>query len=832
MTGRGEPGLALAESTARGRALTMPVTGMTCASCVGRVEAAIKAVHGTSEISVNLATSSARFTLGNGATTAAVVNAVRDAGYGVETRHLEADVEGIFCASCVQRIEKSLLATPGVISASVNLATGKISVESISGLITHADIALASERAGDYRVRPIASGGGATAQADSREERERQERLELRQRLLVAAVLSVLVFVGSMPGIFPFVLRVPVFARHLTLLLLTLPVMFWAGSGFFRGFASATRHRTADMNTLVAVGTSAAFVYSAAVTFAPELVSVAGTPAHVYFDTSTMIITLILLGRYLEARAKGRASRAVKRLADLAPRTATVRRGGGDVEIPVEEVVPGDVMVVKPGSKVPVDGVVLRGDSTIDESMITGESVPVDKRPGDEVVGATINRTGSFEFRATRTGGETVLARITRMVEDAQGSKAPIQRLADRVAGVFVPIVLVVAVVTLVVWKLAGPEPTTTRALLNFIAVLIVACPCAMGLATPTAIMVGTGRGAEMGVLVKGGETLELAHKLNTVVLDKTGTLTRGEMSLTDVIPAEGASETELLSAAAAAEQGSEHPVAGAVLAAARDRRITLVPLAAFEAKPGMGVLADVRGREIAVGSRELLTARGVELPSDSLEAARRLSSSGRTPLFVADGDVPLGVIGVADTLRDESREAVEELRNMGLTVVMLTGDRRPIAEAVGAELGVDRVIAEVMPDDKVAVVASLQEEGALVAMVGDGINDAPALAQADVGIAIGTGTDVAIEASDITLMRADLRGVAGAIRLSRRTIRTIRQNLFWAFFYNSVGIPVAAGALYPAFGILLRPVFAAAAMAFSSVSVVTNSLRLRGLKL
>jgi Cu+-exporting ATPase len=835
-SGHAEPRAgAEAASTAAG-ALTLPVTGMSCAACVRRVETAVGSVLGVSDASVNLATSSARASLGPEATTAAVVNAVRDAGYGVDTERLDAEVEGIFCASCVQRIEKALLKTPGVVSASVNLATGKVSVESIAGTVSHADIAEAAARAGDYSVKRLEPPPGDGVPVENREEREERERQGLRRQLVIAAALTFMVFVGSMSGLFPFVLRVPVFARHLALLVLTVPVMFWAGLRFFRGFWSATRHGTADMNTLVAVGTSAAFAYSAVVTFAPDVVSTAGAAAHVYFDTSAMIVTLILLGRYLEARAKGRASQAVKRLADLAPRTAVVRRADSETEIPVEEVVPGDVVIVRPGGKVAVDGVVIKGRSAIDESMITGESVPVEKGPGDEVIGATMNRTGSFEFRATRTGRGTVLASIMKMVEDAQGSKAPIQRLADRVAGVFVPVVIGIAVVTFIAWKLAGPEPSTARALLNFVAVLIVACPCAMGLATPTAIMVGTGRGAEMGILVKGGETLELAHRLTTVVLDKTGTLTKGEMSVTDVEPIGDTSEEELLGAAASAELGSEHPMARAIVAAANELGVRSGEPQSFEATPGMGVVAEVEGRRVIVGTADLLRTLGVSLPDEgdgpAAEIAQRLSSAGRTPLFVAAGDRLLGVIGVADTLRDESRGAVEGLRRMGLTVVMLTGDRRTIAEAIGAEVGVDRVIAEVLPQEKAAAVAALQKEGGLVAMVGDGINDAPALAQADVGIAIGTGTDVAIEASDITLMRADLRGVVDAIRLSRRTIRTIRQNLFWAFFYNSVGIPVAAGVLYPAFGLLLRPVFAASAMAFSSVSVVTNSLRLRRTRL
>jgi Cu+-exporting ATPase len=809
------------------------------------VERAVSAVEGVADAAVNLATNTARVSVEAGAQpTAAIVRAVRDAGYGVETTRFEAEVEGIFCASCVKRIEDGLLLVPGVIGANVNLATGRVSVEAVAGAIAMEDVAAAAARAGDYRIRSVTP---EPAAAEERRSVAERESLALRRRLVVAAILTALVFIGSMPMLFPFITLIPTTARFVILFVLTTPVMFWSGLRFFRGFWSATRHRTADMNTLVAVGTSAAYVYSAVATFAPGVFARTGTAADVYYDTSAMIITLILLGRYLEDRAKGRASQAIRRLADLAPPTAVVRRDGEDVEIPVAEVKPGDTIVVRPGQRVPVDGVVTTGRSALDESMISGESVPVDKRPGDEVIGATVNRTGAFEFRATRTGRETVLAQITRMVEEAQGSKAPIQRLADRVASVFAPTVIVLAVVTFAVWRLAGPEPATTTGLLRFVAVLIVACPCAMGLATPTAIMVGTGRAAELGVLFKGGETLESAHRLTTVVLDKTGTLTRGSMVMTDVVPAEGVDETRLLSLAASAERASEHPVARAVVEGASSRGIEPSAAGDFEAVPGGGVTATVGSSEVVVGSEGLLRERGVLSAQDAvasgedqagrgrlrdertiLDASAELAARGRTPLLVAGDGSLLGAIAVADTLRDEARAAVSELRAMGLEVAMLTGDRRVIADAIGREVGVSRVIAEVRPEGKAAEIERLQSKGEIVAMVGDGINDAPALAQADVGIAIGTGTDVAIEASDVTLMRPDLGGVVTAIRLSRRTIRTIRQNLFWAFFYNTVGIPIAAGVLYPAFGILLRPVFAAVAMAFSSVSVVTNSLRLR----
>ncbi|MFH1690051.1 MAG: heavy metal translocating P-type ATPase [Candidatus Eisenbacteria bacterium] len=811
--------------------LRVPVTGMTCAACVRRVEKAIASVPGVIEAPVNLATTSATVTFNTGETGAAeIAAAITNAGYGVETERLEGEVEGIFCASCVQKIEGNLLALPGVLSASVNLATARITVEAVAGTVTRDDIAEAAARAGDYHVIPVAGEGAAHTDGPSREEREEAS---LRRDLIIAGALTLLVFIGSMPMLFPFVEQVPVRVRFITLFLLTTPVMFWAGARFFRGFWAATRHRTADMNTLVAVGTSTAYAYSTVATFAPGFLADAAGMVHVYFDTSAMIITLILLGRFLELRARGRASQAIRRLADLAPRTATVVRNGDEIEVLVEQVAPGDIVRVRPGEKIPVDGEILKGTSAVDESMITGESVPVDKGPGDEVVGATIVRTGSFEFRATRTGRETVLASIIKMVEDAQGSKAPIQRLADKVAGVFVPTVIGLAVITFAIWLLLGPAPVFTGALLRLVAVLIIACPCAMGLATPTAIMVGTGRGAEMGVLIKGGETLETAHKLTTIVLDKTGTLTRGEMSCTDVVPADGVSADELVRTAASVEKHSEHPVAQAVVAKARELGLDLRETSDFEAIPGRGVSAVVDGALVLVGTKELLQERsaadmnGGELAvTESL--AEALAEKGRTPLLVTAGDRVLGTLAVADTLRPEAADAVSRLRGMGIEVVMLTGDREVIAHAIGESVGVDRVIAEVLPGEKAAVIVALQKQGAFVGMVGDGINDAPALAAADVGIAIGTGTDVAIEASDITLMRADLMGVVAAIELSRRTIRTIRQNLFWAFFYNTVGIPVAAGALYPAFGILLRPVFAAVAMAFSSVSVVANSLRLR----
>ncbi len=723
-------------------------------------------------------------------------------------------IEGMTCAVCVGRVEKALGGLPGVDSAAVNLATNSARVvfdPSVTAISAIEDV--------------IRDTGYAVGAPDS--PAEEIEFARLRQSLVTALVLSILIFVGSMPGLFPFVEGVPFRLRSLLLFVLTTPVMFWAGGRFFRGAWAAARHGTSDMNTLVVVGTMTAYVYSSIVTFAPHAFAATDQSIHVYFDTSAMIVTLVLMGRYLEARARGRASAAVKRLAELAPITAVIVRDSIEVEVPVGEVSVGDIVVVRPGGKVPVDGVITEGASALDESMITGESLPVDKGVGDDVTGATINTTGGFRFEATRTGSDTVLAHIVRLVEEAQGSKAPIQRLADRVASVFVPIVIGIAVLTFVLWLVLDPNPTLTRALLRFVAVLVISCPCAMGLATPTAIMVGTGRGAEMGILIKGGEPLETAHKISTVVLDKTGTLTVGKLSVAEVSPPSGGEEASFMSVAASAELRSEHPIARAVVAHAREHGAQAEEPERFEALPGKGIRAIVNGKRVLIGSEALIREEGL-FDERAGDVSHRMLDGGLMPLFISSESHGLGVIGVSDRLKPEARDLVGKLQGMGIKVVILSGDRERIARSVGRETGADRVIAEVLPEDKAAEIARLQEDGETVAMVGDGINDAPALAQADVGIAIGTGTDVAIEASDITLMRDDLLDIVVAIQLSRMTMRTIRQNLFWAFFYNTVGIPLAAGALYPAFGILLRPIYAATAMAFSSVSVVTNSLRLR----
>ena len=610
-------------------------------------------------------------------------------------------------------------------------------------------------------------------------------------------------------------------------LVLQIPIQFWVGRQFFEGAWKALKHKTSDMNTLIALGTGAAFIYSVLVTFFPTLFTAEGLVADVYFDTAGVIIVLILLGRFLEMRAKGQTSEAIKKLIGLQAKTATVLKDGKEVEIPVEDVSIGDHVIVRPGEKLPVDGIVIDGSSSIDESMVTGESIPILKHPGDQVIGVTINKTGTFTFKATKVGKDTMLSQIINMVQDAQGSKPPIARLADVISGYFVPTVIVIALSTFVVWFSFGPEPALTYALLNFVAVMIIACPCALGLATPTSIMVGTGKGAEHGVLIRGGEALETAHKLDTIVLDKTGTITLGQPSVTDIVTHNGFSADRLLSLAASAEKGSEHPLGEAIVNEARQKDLEFVTLKNFSAIPGHGISAEIDGAEILLGNRKLMKDRKISF--DKLESsASELAQQGKTPMFIAFGGKCAGIIAVADTVKKSSPPAIRALQNLGLKVVMLTGDNRRTAEAIAQLVGVDQVIAEVLPDEKAAVVARLQEEGSVVGMVGDGINDAPALVQADVGIAIGTGTDVAIESSDITLISGELDGVVTAIALSKATIRNIKQNLFWAFAYNATLIPVAAGILFPFFGILLNPMFAAAAMGLSSVTVVTNALRLR----
>jgi len=800
--------------------IEIPITGMTCATCAVRNEKALRKVSGVDAVAVNFATEHASVTYDpEAATLDDVIAAVDQAGYGVVTQTETLAVLDMTCASCVARVEKSLKSVPGVITANVNLATERATVAYLPGQVTHEMLVGAVVGAG-YGVadQPADSAAPAAADAETAGRRAAYRRLQL--KVVAGAALSVIVFAGSMHGWFPFL---PAFMKSGWFVwALATPVQFWVGWQFYKGAFAAARHRTTNMNTLIAMGASAAYFYSAAGVLFPGFFAHRGLGTPMYFDSAALIITLILFGRMLEARAKGQTGEAIKRLIGLQPRTARVVRDGVEVDLPVAQVARGDLVLVRPGERIPVDGVVVDGGSAVDESMLTGEPIPVVKEAGDEVIGATINTTGAFTFKATKVGAETALAQIVRLVEQAQGSKPPIARMADVIAGYFVPIVIGIATLTFVVWLAFGPSPALNYALLNFVAVLVIACPCALGLATPTAIMVGTGKGAENGVLIRDGASLETAHKLTTIVLDKTGTITEGRPTVTDVLPADGFAADEVLRLAAGAERGSEHPLGAAIVQAAQARDLDVPAATSFAAHAGIGVRALVDGREVVVGKAQ---SRDVAAADDH---AHDLSSQGKTPVSVFVDGRPAGVIGIADTVKPGSAAAIRRLHDLGLEVIMLTGDHRQTAAAVGREVGLDRVVAEVLPEQKAEQIKLLQGEGKRVAMVGDGINDAPALAQADVGIAIGTGTDVAMEAADITLIAGDLQPVVTAIALSRRTIAVVKQNLFWAFAYNVALIPLAAGVFYPAFGVLLNPIFAAAAMGLSSVSVVTNSLRLR----
>jgi Cu+-exporting ATPase len=816
------------EGEAKSDRIDLPIVGMSCASCAATIQRGLGELKGVDKASVNFANSRAtvlyRHQLVNPED---LIKSIRKSGYDVGTASIEIPVRGMQCASCVQNVEKALLGERGVTKAAANLATEKVKVEYIPSEISLTEIKKTIEEAG-YKVLEI-------PQDEEMEDIERvvrqKEYKTLKRKFFVGLALAVVVFLGSSVKWFPWV---PDFlSSFFVLWALATPVQFWIGWQFYKGAWGAFRHRNADMNTLIAVGTSAAYLYSVTAMLFPSIFARAGIEPKVYFDTSALIIVLILFGRLLEARAKGQTSEAIRKLVGLQPKTARVIRDGREQDVPVEEVVVGDLVVVRPGEKIPVDGTIKEGKSSVDESMITGESFPIGKKAGDEVIGATINKTGSFKFEATKVGKDTALAQIIRLVQDAQGSKAPIQRLADIIAGYFVPIVISIAIVTFVIWFDFGPQPVLTFALLNFVAVMIIACPCALGLATPTAVMVGTGKGAEYGILIKGGESLETAHKIDTIVFDKTGTLTKGEPEVTDIVTLNSLSEDAILRYAGSAEKASEHPLGEAIRRKAEERQIDLMEPEDFIAVEGQGIEARVDGHSVLLGNKKLMEDRRVKANDHDLESrADQLAADGKTPVYLAvDGQVS-GLLAVADTLKANSLQAVEKLKNLGLEVVMLTGDNKKTAEAIAIKSGIASVLSEVLPEDKVFEIKRLQSGGKRVAMVGDGINDAPALAQADIGIAIGSGTDVAVEASDITLIKDDLEGVVSAIDLSKKTIKTIKQNLFWAFFYNTAGIPVAAGILYPFFGILLNPILASAAMAFSSVSVVSNSLRLGRVKL
>jgi len=739
-------------------------------------------------------------------------------------------VHGMHCASCVATIEGALGQTAGVRSATVNFASETALVEFDEKVVSESALAAVVKSAGYH----LAVGGAEKTGSGSHEHHHAEmesaaEVKRMKRKLVVGAVLSVFIFLGSFPEWFSFV--PPILNQNWLLLVLTTPVQFWVGWQFYSGLKLLVKYRSADMNTLIAVGTLAAYFYSVAVTIFPAFFARGDLGPAIYFDTSAIIIVLILLGRYFEVLMKGRASEAIKKLVGLQPKTAKVLRDGKEVEIPMAEVIVGDLIVVRPGEKIPVDGKITEGESEIDESMITGESMPVHKKVGETVIGSTINKFGAFTFQATKVGKDTVLAQIIKMVAAAQGSKAPIQRLADIVSSYFVPAVFVIAVLTFAVWFFFGPTPVFTFALINFVAVLIIACPCALGLATPMAIMVSSGSAAGRGILVKDAAALEIANQIDTVILDKTGTLTEGKPRLTDIAVFDEQNRTEILKLAASLEQRSEHPLARAIAAEAKKEKIELYQLADFKALSGKGLRGTLQvgaeKLEAHLGNRTLIQEIGLEL-SPFQTQIEKLEGEGKTVMILAAGGKIKGALGVADVLKKESIEAVQTLKKSGLEVWLLTGDNDRTARAIAHQVGIEKVMSEVLPDKKSAKVRELQEQGKTVAMVGDGINDAPALTQANVGIAMGEGTDIAMESANITLMRGDLRLIPETIQLSKRTMRIIKQNLFWAFFYNIAFIPVAAGALYPFSGILLNPIFAAAAMAFSSLSVVLNSLRLK----
>jgi heavy metal translocating P-type ATPase len=801
---------------------------MSCASCVGRVERAVATVDGVDAVAVNLATERAVVTVPSGKVDAgAIAAAIRKAGYEPAESTIELNVAGMTCASCVGRVERALKTVPGVLGANVNLATQRATVRVLGGAEAASRLVAAVVGVG-YEAEFVHDGVDTT---DRERQAREKEQASLRQAVIIAAIATAPLLVFEMGMHMSETLhhflagRIGEFNIKLLSFLLAGFVMLVPGMRFIQKGWPALLRGAPDMNSLVVLGTSAAFLYSTVATFAPSVLP-EGTD-YTYFEAGAVIITLILLGRWFEARAKGSTSEAIRRLMSLQAKSARVLRDGIEVDVGIATVIPGDIVIMRPGERIPVDGEVVDGVSYVDEAMITGEPIPARKEPGSGVTGGTINGTGAFRFTVQKVGADTLLAQIVRTVEAAQGSKLPIQALVDKVTMWFVPVVIGLALLTFAAWLAFGPSPALSYALVNAVAVLIIACPCAMGLATPTSIMVGTGKGAELGILFRKGEALQSLKDAKTVALDKTGTLTKGRPELTDIAVAAGFAEADVLRLVASVETRSEHPVAEAIVAAARQRGLALVEPADFAGEPGFGVKAMIEGRLIEVGADRLMVRLGLDLSAFAKQAAQ-LGDAGKTPLYAAIDGKLAAIIAVADSIKETTPAAIASLHGLGLRIVMITGDNRRTADAIARRLGIDEVVAEVLPTGKAEVVKSLQAGGVKVAFVGDGINDAPALAQADVGIAIGTGTDIAIESADVVLMSGDLEGVAKAIALSKATIANIRQNLVWAFGYNVVLIPVAAGALYPAFGILMSPMFAGLAMALSSVSVLANALRLK----
>jgi Cu+-exporting ATPase len=809
--------------------IELPIADLPFVRVATELESALRALDGVDQVTVNVGAGLLRLDYDPLKTNLArMTNAVQTAGYTLDGAQTRIGIENLRCASCVKFIEDELKSTQGVLNATVNIATQEATVDYLPQNTTLAELNKAIETWG-YKPRPATS----DTPVDKQEEAHAHEYRKLMNKFWFAAAVSVVVMITAYYQVVPVLRDLSMDSLRLlwgVTALLTLPVMFWSGSDFFTGAWAAFKHRSANMNTLITLGTGAAWLYSTFAILFPAFFP-EGT-SEPFFDVVAVVIALVVLGQALELRAKGQSSSAIKKLLGLQAKTARVIRDGNEMDLPVEEVLVGDVIQVRPGEKVPVDGVIVEGSSAVDESMLTGESLPASKKMGDEVIGSTINKTGAFKFRTTKVGKDTALAQIVKMVQDAQNSKAPIARLADIVSGYFVPIVMILAVWTFVIWFVIGPQPQFVYALVTSVTVLIIACPCALGLATPMSLMVGIGKGAEHGILIRSGEALQTARGIQIVVLDKTGTITKGKPELTDVILSDQSivKDDELLRLASSVEKVSEHPLAQAIVEGAQLRKLELAEVKGFEAIPGHGVSAKVEEKRILIGNLKLMNRENVALGSLE-EQSKSLADDGKTPMFIALDGKAAGIIAVADTVKEDSAEAIKVLQNMGIEVVMITGDNRRTAEAIARKVGITRVLAEVLPEDKANNIHLLQAEGKKVAMVGDGINDAPALAQADVGLAIGTGTDVAIEASDITLIKGSLKGVVTAIEVSRATMTNIYQNLVGAFFYNVMGLPIAMGLLFPFFGLLLSPMIAGAAMAFSSVTVVGNANRLRGFK-